>query len=384
LGGAALAAALVTGVTACGGGDGGGGGDTGSGSGGDKCGLKLAFFGALTGDAANLGINIKNGAKLAVEQYNEKNASCKVELGEHDSQGDEKQAPGLARNVIKDTKLVGVIGPAFSGETEAGAPIFEEAGIPIVTPSATRTSLSTKSWKVFHRAVANDDSQGPAAAKYIQSTLKAEKVYVVDDQSAYGVGLADSVRSNLGTAVVGNDKVQRNVTKDFTAVITKVKSSGATAVFYGGYYQEAGLFVKQMRQQGVTATLVGGDGVNDPGFIATAGKEAAEGSIVTCPCAPASAAKGTFAADYKAEWDQDAGTYSDVAYDVANIYLEGIQAGNTTPAKMNEYLKTVNYQGIANTYKFQANGELDPSLLVVWAFKVSNGSVVPDQAAPKS
>jgi branched-chain amino acid transport system substrate-binding protein len=379
-----MAAALVTGVTACGSSDSGGGG-TGSGnSGGDKCGLKMAFFGALTGDAANLGINIKNGAKLAVEQFNEKNPDCKVELVEKDSQGDEKQAPGIARDVIKDTKLIGVIGPAFSGETEAAAPIFQEAGMPIVTPSATRTSLSTKSWSVFHRAVANDDSQGPAAAKYIANTLKATKVYVVDDQSAYGVGLADAVRANLGSAVIGNDKVQRNVTKDFSPIITKIKRDQATAVFYGGYYQEAGLFVKQMRQQGVTATLVAGDGVNDPGFINTAGKEAAEGSIVTCPCAPASAAKGTFAADYKTKWNQDAGTYSDVAYDVANIYIQGIQAGNTTPAKMNEYLKTVNYQGIANTYKFTDKGELDPAQLIVWAFKISGGAVVPDQAAPKS
>lgn len=178
LGGVALAAALVGGVAACNGGT-----KDNSGSGGDKCGLKLAFFGALTGDAANLGINIKDGAKLAVEQYNDKNPSCKIELLEKDSQGDEKQAPGLARDLVKDTKLVGVIGPAFSGETEASGPIWQEAGVPIITPSATRPSLSTKGWSIFHRGVANDDSQGPAAANYIKTVLKAEKVFVIDDQS---------------------------------------------------------------------------------------------------------------------------------------------------------------------------------------------------------
>ncbi|HZN18302.1 MAG TPA: branched-chain amino acid ABC transporter substrate-binding protein [Micromonosporaceae bacterium] len=378
IGGAALAVALVAGAAACGGDD-----DGGAGGDGDKCGLKIAFFGALTGDAANLGINIKNGSKLAVEQYNEKNPDCKVELMEKDSQGDEKQAPGLARGLVGDAKLVGVVGPAFSGETEAAAPIFQEAGVPIVTPSATRPSLGTKGWAVFHRAVANDDSQGPAAAAYIKNVLKAQKVFVLDDQSAYGTGLADVVKSSLGSLVVDSDKVQRNVTKDFTPVITKLKTSGATAVFYGGYYQEAGLLIKQMRQQGSTAVLVGGDGVKDPGYVSTAGKENAEGTRMTCPCAPTTAAKGTFVTDYKAKWNQDAGTYSDVAYDVANIFLEGIKAGNTTKAKMQEYLKTVSYTGIANTYKFTDKGELDASLFIVWVFKVEGGEVVPDQAAPK-
>jgi branched-chain amino acid transport system substrate-binding protein len=377
MGGAVLAGVLLA-VAACsgGGGDGGGGAN-------DKCGLKLAFFGALTGDAANLGMNVRNGAKLALDQYNDKHADCKVELIEKDSQGDEKQAPGLARQLVGEAKLVGVIGPVFSGETEASAPIFQEAKLPLVTPSATRPSLGTHNWSVFHRAVANDDAQGPAAAHYLKSVLNAQKVFVVDDQSAYGAGLADVVKSTLGGLVAGSDKVQRNITKDFSPVIGKIRTSGAAAVFYGGYYQEAGLLVKQMRQQGVTATLVAGDGVNDPGFVQTAGSAEAEGTILTCPCAPAAEAKGSFVADYKAKWNKDVGTYSDVAYDVANIFLKGIDAGNTSKAAMAEYLKGVNYQGVANTYKFTDKGELDPALYIVWAFKVKDGSVVPDQAAPK-
>lgn len=373
IGGVALASALVVGASACSSSD-----DDASGSG-DKCGLKIAFFGALTGDAANLGINMKNGAKLAVEQYNAKNPDCKVELVEKDSQGDEKQAAGLAREVVKDKKIVGVVGPAFSGETEASGPIWEEAQMPIVSPSATRPSLGTKGWKTFHRALANDDAQGPAAANYIKNVLKAQKAYVIDDQSAYGAGLADVVKASLGPVLAGSDKVERNVTKDFSPIITKIRASGATAVFFGGYYQEAGLLAKQMRSQGVTATLVAGDGVNDPGFVQTAGKESAEGSVLTCPCSPAAKAEGSFVTDYKTKWGQDAGTYSDVAFDVANIYIEGIKAGNTTKAKMMEYLKGVNYKGVANTYKFTDKGELDPSFLKVWAFKVVGGAVTADQ-----
>lgn len=382
LGGVTLAAALTAGMAACGGGD----DNTAGGENGDKCGLKIAYFGALTGSAANLGINIKNGAKLAVDQYNEKNQDCTAELKEFDSEGSPDKAPGLARQLVTDDKIIGIIGPAFSGESEAANPIFNEAGIPVVTPSATRPSLSTKGWKVFHRAVANDDSQGPAAGNYIKTVLKADKVYVVDDGSAYGAGLADAVKQVLGGAVIGTDKVAADGKQtDFSATVTKVSSSGATVMFYGGYYQNAGLLRKQLTDKGWAGTMVAGDGVNDPGFVKAAGNAAAAGTVLTCPCAPASQAKGSFVTDYKAKWNQDPGTYSDVAFDVANIFLQGIQAGNTTTAKMLEYVNGTNYTGIANTYKFTDTGELDPSLFIVWAFKVDPaGAVVPDQAAPKS
>jgi len=356
-----------------------------SSSGSKSCDLKIAFFGALTGSSANLGINERNGAKLAIDQYNAKHSDCKVTFQQFDSEGDPAKAPGLARQLVKDPKIIGVVGPGFSGESEAADPIFESAGLPTITPSATRPSLSTNNWKVFHRAVANDSAQGPAAGYYIKSVLKAQKAFVVDDQSAYGAGLADQVKKVLGTVVVGTDKVGADGKQtDFSATVTKIKSSGATAVFYGGYYQNAGLIRKQLTAAGVTATLVAGDGVNDPGYIKTAGNASAEGSILTCPCAPASTAKGDFVKDYKAAFKVDAGTYSDVSFDIGNMYLQGIDKKNTTAAKMLSFVNGINYTGIANTYKFTDKGELDPSLTIVWAFKVKAGAVVPDQKAPTS
>jgi len=102
--------------------------------------------------------------------------------------------------------------------------------------------------------------------------------------------------------------------------------------------------------------------------------------VVTCPCSPPEAAGGTFVNDYKAKWNVSAGTYSDVAFDAANIFLQGIDAGNNTTEKLNTYLSTVNYKGIANTYKFTDKGELDPSLIKVWAFKFdASGDAVKDQ-----
>jgi len=356
---------LIAGTAAC---NTSSGGDNTAGN--SKCGYELAFFGALTGSAANLGVNIEQGFELAIEQYNQKNGANCVVVKKFDSQGEASVAPGVARNLVADKKILGIVGPPFSGESEAADPIFEAAGIPTITPSATRVSLSANGWKTFHRAVANDDSQGPAAAAYIKDTLKAQKVFVADDQSAYGAGLADVVKSKLGSLVVASDKTEGDGKQtDFSALVQKVTSSGATALFYGGYYTNGGVIRSQLTKAGWKGTLLGGDGMKDPGLAKAAGTAAAVGTVVTCPCSPPEAAGGTFVKDYKAKWGQDAGTYSDVAFDAANIFLQGIDAGNTTPEKLNTYLSTVNYKGIANTYKFTPTGELDPSLIKVWAFK---------------
>ncbi|MFJ8686942.1 branched-chain amino acid ABC transporter substrate-binding protein [Micromonospora wenchangensis] len=378
IGGVAMLA-LVAGGTAC------SSGSDDEASGGDGCGSKIAFFGALTGSSAALGINEKNGAKLAVEKYNKENADCKVELVELDSQGSGDQAPGLAQKAIDDAKILGIVGPAYSGESEAAGPLFNEAGLVTITPSATRPSLADQGWKTFFRAVGNDFSQGPAAGTYIKNVMKADKVYVIDDQSAYGAGLADEVKKVLGSAVVGSDKVQgEGKQTEFSGVVTKAKAANVKAVFFGGYYQEAGLIRKQLTAAGVTAPLVVGDGSNDPAYITTAGAAAAEGTIMTCPCAPATEARGTFVEEFKALNGTEPGTYSDTSYDAANILLAGIKAKKTTRADLLEFVKGYSGEGVAANYKFVEGGELDPAQVKVWAFKVQGGKVVPDQEIPKA
>ncbi|MEV0806753.1 branched-chain amino acid ABC transporter substrate-binding protein [Micromonospora sp. NPDC050200] len=377
IGGVAMVA-LVAGGTAC------SSGSDDTASGGDGCGSKIAFFGALTGSSAALGINEKNGVKLAVEKYNKENADCKVELAELDSQGSPDQAPGLAQKAIDDTKILGIVGPAYSGESEAAGPLFNEAGLVHITASATRPSLSKQGWKTFFRAVGNDFSQGPAAGNYIKNVMKADRVFVIDDQSAYGAGLADEVKKVLGSAVVGSDKVQgEGKQTEFSGVVTKAKAANVKAIFYGGYYQEAGLIRKQLTAAGVTAPLVAGDGVNDGAYITSAGAAAAEGTILTCPCQPAAEARGTFVEEYKALNGVEPGTYSDTAYDAANILLAGIKAKKTTRADLLEFVKGYSGEGVASKYKFVEGGELDPDQVKVWAFKVQGGKVVPDQEIPK-
>lgn len=343
-----------------------------------KCDSKIAFFGARTGPNANLGINIYNGVKLAVDQYNAKHKDCKVTLESKDSQGDEKQAPGLAQQLVQDQKVVGVVGPAFSGESEAADGIFDQGGLPLISASATNPSLSQKGWKVFHRMLGNDNAQGPAAATYLKDTVKAKKVFVIDDTTAYGKGLSDVVKQSLGSVVAGTDTVQPKQT-DFQATVAKVKSSKADAIFYGGYYAEAGPFVKQLRAANVKATFVSDDGVKDEGFVKGAGNAAAEGSVVTCPCIPGDEAKGTFFADYKKAFGKEPGTYGPEAFDSANVFLDGIAAGKTSRKDMLAFIDSYDKDGVTKHIKFDKTGEIAKSEIVIWSYKVSGGEIVKDQ-----
>lgn len=365
---AALLPALA--LAACGGNDNG----TSGGGGGCDNGVKMGLFGALTGDNAALGINIRNGVQLALNQYAASNPSCKVTLAPFDSQGSESVAAGLAQQAINDQQVLAIVGPAFSDESKAADPLFNEAGLPIVTPSATNPALADNGWTIFHRAVGNDNSQGPAAAAYIKDTLKATKIAVVDDQTEYGKGIADIVRQQLGSAVVFNDSVPQQ-TQDYSSTVTGAKNAGATALFYGGYYADGGRLLKQIRDNGLTATFVSDDGSLDPNLVKTAGTSAAEGAFLTCPCAPTEQVQNgaKFIADYKAAFNTDPGRYSTEGYDAANVILQAIKAGKYDRNSINDFLKSVDYQGITKQIKFDAKGEV--AVKTVYVYQVKNGTI---------
>ena len=152
----------------------GGGGEA---AGGAKCdGLAIGFFGALTGDAANLGVNIEQGAELAVEQFNADNPDCQIELKKFDTQGSPDQAPALAKQAIDDSSVVGIVGPAFSGESKVANPLFDEAGLSDHHAVGHRRRHSpSRAGRSSTVPSANDAAQGRASRKYIDTTLKAEE-----------------------------------------------------------------------------------------------------------------------------------------------------------------------------------------------------------------
>lgn len=367
----AVSAALALGASACGKSSDGGGGMSGTS-------VKIGIVGAATGPNAQLGINIANGAKLAIDQYNATSPKMKITATVYDTQGDPAVAPGQARKAIQD-KVAAVVGPAFSGESKAVDKDFEEAQIPNISASATATALAANGWKYWHRVVANDDVQGPADAQFITGTLKAKKVFIVDDNQEYSVGLADAVAkaAQAAGATVQRDKIDPKAS-DYSSTTNKARSFNPDALFYGGYYAEAGKLLKQLRDGGVKAKFVSDDGSSDPGLIKAAGAQQANGAMTSCPCLLAGFSKDPkaqkFTADYKAKFGVDPGTYSAEGYDAANMLIEAVKAGKMTGKDINAFLATMNYAGVSKQLKFTDKGE--PTESTIFMYQVQNGTFV--------
>ncbi|BBZ28435.1 branched chain amino acid ABC transporter substrate-binding protein [Mycolicibacterium madagascariense] len=327
--------------------------------------VSIAMAGALTGPDAALGINIKNGVQLAIDKHNAANPGCQVQLKPFDTEGDPQKATAIAPQIVDDQYTIGLVGPAFSGETKATGTVFDQAGLVAATASATNPTLSQNGWKTFFRGLANDGVQGPSVANYMKNTLKFKKVCVVDDSTDYGLGLATPIRQTLGPVADSSCNIQvKKGDKDFSAAVTQVKGAAPDAVFYSGYYSEAAPFVQQLRDGGVTATFLSADGTKDPEFVKQAG-EASKGALLSCPCGPAT---GSFADEYTKKFNQDPGTYSTEGYDLGTIMLKGIDSGAITRPALLDYVKNYNGQGVARNYQWTPTGELTTNL--IWMFKV--------------
>jgi len=347
----------------------------------------IGFVGAETGANANLGINIVNGIKLAIDQANAKHDGVTIALKEFDTAGDPAQATTVAPQFLQDTSILGTVGPAFSGETKALIPVYQDAGLVFISPSATNVTLpyTVKNETVFHRVIADDALQASGIAKYLSTVAKPTSVAYVNDNSEYGQGLAQQVQSlseKAGVKTAGSYVVDPN-SQDFSATVNQIKASNAALVFYGGYYAQAGRLRKQLVDAGVKGDFVSGDGSLDPGFITAAGPADAEGAKLTCPCnlafADSTGALKTFYDSFKQTIGKEPGLYSPEAYDAANILIKGIKAGNTTRASLLDFVnhKVGTYQGISKPITFNSVGNITSTLFFV--FEVKNGAIGPFQ-----
>ncbi|WP_159806885.1 branched-chain amino acid ABC transporter substrate-binding protein [Cellulomonas citrea] len=337
-----------------------------AGKGGAKCsGVSIAMAGALTGANAALGINILNGLTLAVDEHNAANPDCKVEVKQFDTEGDPQKATQVAPQIVSDTSVIGLLGPAFSGETKATGPIFNQADLLSLTASATNPGLTKNGWSNFFRGLGNDNSQGGAIASYLKDTLGYKKVCVVADDSDYGIGLAEVVTQTLGSVADSACAAKvKTGDKDFSATVQIIKDAAPDAVYYGGYYAEAAPLLSQLRSGGVTAAFASGDGSNDPEFVKQAG-DAAKDAYLTCPCGPAPDA---FATAYKAKFNIAPGVYSVEAYDLGTIILAGIDSGITTRSDLVKFVAGYDGVGLAKSYKWDKTGELASAS--TWVYQV--------------
>jgi branched-chain amino acid transport system substrate-binding protein len=350
----------------------------GGGGGGEATTVTIGFMGDLTGDNAAIVIPPRDGAKMAIDEYNKTNPKVKIELKEYDTQGKPEQATILVPQAISEDKITALIGPAFSGESLAVGAQLEEESIPSISASATGPGLAEQGWKFWHRVVANDNDQGPGIVQFLIKELTPKKAFVISDDQEYSVGLAESAKKAFeeGGVTTGTDRFSKDAS-DYSSTVEKVRSANPDVIFFGGYYAQGGRLLKQLRDANVKAPFVSGDGSLDAQLVSTAGAEAAEGAILGCPCnipsADVSGELKTFYDNFKSATGNNPAIYATEGYDAATAFINAIKDGNTTSEDINEYLKTADFEGVSKPIKFKENGE--PEANDIFIYQVEGGEV---------
>ena len=343
----------------------------------------LAFQAPLTGSNALTGQDELTAARFALSEYNATNPAIKVELVIADDQGLAEVAAVVAPGIASNKKIIGLIGPAFSGATQASLPAYKATGLPLISMSATRVSLTDRKapvngFPIFKRVVANDKFQGPALARYATKGIASPAVYLVDDKTAYGKGLADYTKPSVLkiATLAGSDSVPEN-TSDYTSVVAKVKASGANVVIYCGYAPDAAKFVKALRDGGYTGIFAAGDGVLKATFPNNAGNTAAEGARLTAADVPFEdvATAAQMVAYTKLTGIKIPGSYVTSTYNATNIFLTCIKQGVVSRAGMQNCVTQGSFKGIAgDTIKFDRYGDIIGGA-AVGAFTVKAGKI---------
>ena len=341
----------------------------------------IGYQGPLTGPEAQVGSDELAGVKYAVALFNEKFAGrIKVSIKQIDDQGDPAVAGPASEAAAKDQSLLGIVGPAYSGATIASLSSYKAANIPLISPSATRISLTDPTqgrlgFPIFHRLSFTDKTQGPELYRIARAQVVNPKVFTVDDQSPYGLGLVQFMKEG-GASFVGQDSVAENTT-NYGATISKIKAANANIVIFTGYYSQAGKLFKQLRDSGFTGVLAGGDGILSPGIKDYASLSVLDGVRAVTSALEMSSRSPEIARDFVSRIGQAPGVYSLESLDAANIYLYCIASGIRTRANMLNCVKQYSGKSLSGrNISFDANGDVkDPIWHEYWINKNSTFSM---------
>jgi branched-chain amino acid transport system substrate-binding protein len=337
--------------------------------------VKIGHAGPLTGGIAHLGKDNENGARLAVEEANE----AKLQIGgqavrftlvAEDDQADPKVGTTVAQKLV-DAKVNGVVGHLNSGVTIPASAVYNQAGIPMISGSATNPKLTEQGFKGVFRVVGRDDQQGPAIASYLASERKPKVVAVIDDATAYGEGIANEVEKTLKAANIqvlprekGTDK-----TTDWKAILTKLRGRSPDAVFYGGMDATGGPLLKQGRELGIKAVFSFGDGACTDKMKELAG-DAAEGLLCSQAGIPPQAASKKFLDAYKKKFNVDPILYAPFTYDAANLLIEAMKKANSVePAKYLPELQKISFNGSTGNISFDDKGDRKDAEITIFTMK---------------
>jgi branched-chain amino acid transport system substrate-binding protein len=315
--------------------------------------------------------------QLAVEDANAQGVEIggrkvKLELVAEDDEANPTKAATVAQKLV-DAKIAAVVGHFNSGASIPASKVYSDAGIPQISPGSTNPKYTQQGFKTTFRVVAHDDQQGPTIARFAAQNLKAKKVAVIDDSTAYGQGLADAFEKTakeLGATVVAREHTTDKDT-DFKAILTRIKGRAPDLIMFGGIDPQAGPMVKQMGELGIKAKFIGGDGMQTPNFIKLAGP-AAEGAMASVPGLPKEKMPGgaAFLQKYKAKFNQDVELFAPMGYDAVMVLVDSMKrAGSSDPAKFLPEIGKTNYQGVIGPIAFDEKGDIRNGPITIYVVK---------------
>ena len=343
--------------------------------------VNIGHVGPTSGGIAHLGKDNENGAKMAIDDLNAKGTTIggkkvKFELVPEDDAGDPKQGTAVAQKLV-DSKVAGVVGHLNSGTSIPASKIYSDAGIPQISPSATNPKFTRQGFKTTFRVVADDVHLGSTLGKYAVKELKGKTIAVIDDRTAYGQGVAEefskAVKASGGT--IAESQFTTDKATDFTAILTQIKAKKPDVIFFGGMDAVAGPMIRQMKQLGVNAKFMGGDGICSGDLPKLSGGAMADGQVV---CAEAGGVEGAqkvamdkFREDYKKKFGIDVQIYAPYVYDALNVMVAAmVKAGSADPAKYLPVLaKTEGYKGVTGTISFDEKGDIKNGALTLYTYK---------------
>ena len=342
--------------------------------------VKIGHVGPLSGQIAHLGKDNENGARMAIDVLNAKGVTIggkkiKFVLQAEDDGANPQQATAAAQK-LADAKVSGVIGHLNSGTTIPASKIYNDAGIPQISPSATNPKYTMQGYKGAFRVVANDGQLGGALGRFTASDIKAQRIAIIDDRTAYGQGVADEfakAAKAAGLTIVGRQYTTDKAT-DFNAILTAIKGKSPDLIFFGGMDAVGGPMLRQMKQLGIQAKFMGGDGICTEQLPSLAGAGMSDGQVV---CAEAGGVEESqkkivekFRDDYKKKFGVDVKLYAPYVYDAVMVMVAAMQKANSVePAKYLPELAKINYDGVTGKIEFDARGDIKNGLLTLYTYK---------------
>jgi branched-chain amino acid transport system substrate-binding protein len=344
--------------------------------------VKIGSVSPLSGTGAHQGKDIENGARMAIDDLNAKDLTIggrkvRFVLQAEDDGADPKMGTAAAQKLV-DNGVVAVVGHLNSGTTVPASKIYNSAGIPQISPAATTPLYTRQGYKTAFRVVASDSLVGRTLAGYAIRTLKAKKIAVIDDRTAFGQGLADEFTKGV-KAVGGAQLVSRQFTNDkatdFNAILTQIRAHKPDVIFYGGMDAVAGPMLKQMKALGIDAAFVAGDGVCSEKLPQLAGEALGNGKVICVVAGGVTGAReeaefAAFTERYRQRYKMPLQTYAPYAYDATMVFATAMQQANSTdPAKFLPALAKIKYHGITGDIAFDPNGDLHDAALTLYTYR---------------